>query len=74
MGRLAFDMTDAMEKEIDRVLKVTDLQTKPEVFRRAFTLLRIHIDAEMRGERIYRESDSDVRDLIILPFNVVRGK
>ena len=47
--RVAFDLTPAMVQEVTRILDATDLGSRPEVFRRAFTLLRIHVDAGLRG-------------------------
>jgi hypothetical protein len=75
-ARVAFDLTPAMVEEINRILDVTDLGSKPEVFRRAFTLLRIHVDAAREGRKIYMvdpEQPSD-RYLITLPFTVSSPK
>src|SRR5262249_9832058 len=74
--RVAFDLTPAMAEEVDRILAVTDLGSKPEVFRRAFTLLRIHVEAAIRGREVYmvdpgRPSD---RYIISLPFTVKQAK
>lgn len=69
--RVAFDMTEAMTAEADKILAATDLATYPDLFRRAFTLLRIHVDATRDGKEIVRqEIGSDVRDIIMLPFTV----
>lgn len=70
--RVAFAMAPAMAAEVDRIISISDLKTSPEVFRRAFTLLRIHIDAALRGQQIIQE-DPDNRSeryLITLPFVV----
>jgi hypothetical protein len=74
--RVAFDLTPAMENEVNRILDQTDLGTKPELFRRAFTLLRIHVDAALRGREIYMvdpEKPTD-RYVITLPFTVSCAK
>jgi hypothetical protein len=71
-ARVAFELTPAMDAEVTRILNQTDLGSKPEVFRRAFTLLRIHVDAALRGREIYMvdpEKPAD-RYLITLPFTV----
>ncbi len=71
-ARVAFDLTPAMVEEVNRILAITDLGSRPEVFRRAFTLLRIHVDATLRGREIYmvdRQRPND-RYMITLPFTV----
>jgi hypothetical protein len=70
--RVAFDLTPAMVEEVNRILDLTDLGSKPEVFRRAFTLLRIHVDATLRGREIYMVDPGKPNDryLITLPFTV----
>jgi hypothetical protein len=72
--RVAFDLTPAMAEEVERILAVTDLGSKPEVFRRAFTLLRIHVDAELRGREIYMVEPGrpNERYIVTLPFTVKR--
>ena len=72
--RVAFELTPTMAEELDRILAMTDLGSKPEVFRRAFTLLRIHVDAAVRGREIYMVDPDrpNERYLITLPFNVGR--
>ncbi len=74
--RVAFDLTPAMLKEVDRILEVTDLDSRPEVFRRAFTLLRIHVDAALSGRQIYMVDPQLPNDKYIftLPFNVKTPK
>jgi hypothetical protein len=70
--RVAFDLTPAMVDEVKRILDLTDLGSKPEVFRRAFTLLRIHVDAAIRGREIYMVDPErpNERYMITLPFTV----
>jgi hypothetical protein len=71
-ARVAFDLTPAMVDEVNRILDLTDLDSRPDVFRRAFTLLRIHVDAALRGREIYmvdRDRPND-RYMISLPFAV----
>ena len=72
LPRVAFDLTPAMEDELQRILSLTDLASRPEVFRRAFTLLRIHVDAARDGRRIYMDDPNNPNDryIITLPFNV----
>ncbi len=73
-SRVAFDLAPAMADEVDRILAITDLGSKPEVFRRAFTLLRIHVEAAERGREVYMvDPDRPTEKFIItLPFNVRR--
>jgi hypothetical protein len=73
LPRVAFELTPQMETEVDRILAVTDLGSKPEVFRRAFTLLRIHVDAALRGREIYMIDPSRPNEkyIITLPFSVL---
>jgi len=68
--RIAFELTPAMADEVERIMGVADLKSKPEVFRRAFTLLRIHVDAEIRGREIYMVDPErpNERYLFTLPF------
>jgi hypothetical protein len=70
--RVAFDLTPAMVEEVNRILDLTDLGSKPEVFRRAFTLLRIHVDAAIRGREIFMVDPQRPNDryVISLPFTV----
>ena len=71
MGRIAMDLTDAASTEVDRIVSITDLKSRPDVFRSAFTLLRIHVDAARRGERVFIETDNPTeKQLVVLPFNV----
>ncbi len=70
--RVVFEMTPPMIAEVERILSVCDLGKAPEVFRRAFTLLRIHVDAALRGQQIIQvdpENPSE-RYIITLPFVV----
>lgn len=69
--RVAFNMAPAMAAEVDRILKITDLGSPPEVFRRALTLLRIHVDAACKGHRIamWDSVKPSEKLLIVLPFN-----
>lgn len=71
-ARVAFDLTPAMADEVSRILNVTDLGSRPEVFRRAFTLLRIHVDAALRGREMYMVDPQRPNDryLVSLPFTV----
>jgi hypothetical protein len=69
--RVVFTMSPAMAAEVARILKCTDLGKPPELFRRAFTLLRIHVDAAQQGHRVYIQDPArpDERDVITLPFH-----
>lgn len=71
--RVAFEMAPAMAAEVDRIISISDLKTPPEVFRRALTLLRIHLDAKLRGQNIIQMDPAkpSERYLITLPFSVV---
>jgi hypothetical protein len=72
--RVAFELSPAMAEELDRIMDLTDLSTKPEVFRRAFTLLRIHVDAATKGREIYMVDPERPNEkyFISLPFQVRR--
>lgn len=72
--RVAFAMSPAMSAEVDRIISISDLNKAPEVFRRAFTLLRIHVDAAIRGQQIIQvdPGNPSERYLITLPFVVNR--
>ena len=73
-SRVAFNLTDALEKELNRVQKVADISSKPEVFRQAFRLLCLHVDAAARNREIYMvdPDQPDEKFLITLPFSVSR--
>ena len=73
-ARIAFDLTPAMAEEVERIQSVTSLTSKPEVFRRAFTLLRIHVEAALRGREIFMVDPDRPNDkyFITLPFDVQR--
>lgn len=70
--RVAFALTPAMAEEVARIAGMTDLGSSPEVFRRAFTLLRIHVDAAARGREVYMVDPDHPNEkyIITLPFNV----
>lgn len=69
--RIEFDTTDAMAAEITRMMRVMECPDA-EVFRRAFTLLRIHVNAALAGESVFLESDKFVggKRRVELPFAV----
>lgn len=75
--RVAFDMTPAMEMEVRRIMEITDIRSVPEIFRKAFTLLRIHVEAAQKGRSIIREDvEKDGcanHSHIILPFEIKKG-
>lgn len=75
-SRVAFNLSDPMEQELERILNVTDITSKPDVFRRAFTLLRIHVDAARHNRKIYLvDPDAPNEKYIVsLPFNVLRDE
>ena len=71
MARIVIDLTEAATAEVDRLVDTTDLESRAEVFRRALTLLRIHIGAAASGHeiRLVDLKRSDHR-IISLPFGV----
>lgn len=72
--RIAFQVTDAVQEELSRIRDISDLTSDPEVFRRAFTLLRIHVDAARKNKEIYLVDprNRDEKYIITLPFTVKR--
>jgi len=70
--RVAFDMSPALVKEVDRIRELTSLCSRAEVFRRAFTLLRIHVDAATKGREILVMDPDRPNEkyFIVLPFHV----
>jgi hypothetical protein len=72
--RVAFDLSPAVIKELERIMTLTDLGTKSEVFQRAFTLLRIHINAAIKGRKIFiiDPDHPSEKHYITLPFQVQR--
>lgn len=66
-----FDMTPEMANEVERIMAATSL-TKVDVFRRGFTLLRIHIEAVQHGRRVIMFDPDHPTDryTITLPFSV----
>ena len=67
-----FTMTSAMTVQYQKILDHTDLPGKTALFRAAFTLLEIHVEAAMRGQEMFRVDPDrpDCRDRIVLPFVV----
>ena len=61
------NLSTAMQAEVQKVLDCTDIGTSAEVFRRAFTLLRIHLKARQEGKTI-KIIEDDLE--MTLPFNV----
>ncbi|MEM8668757.1 MAG: hypothetical protein AAGG48_14650 [Planctomycetota bacterium] len=72
--RVAFNLTNAIEKELNRVQDVTDISSKPEIFRQAFRLLCLHVDAASRKREVYMvdPDQPDKKLLIVLPFSVLQ--
>ncbi len=72
MADVEFNLTPAMVEEVARIAGITDLGSLPEVFRRAFTLLRIHVDAAARGREVYIVDPDHPNEkyIITLPFKV----
>lgn len=70
--RVAFNMSPLMAAEAARILALTDLGSCPELFRRALTLLRIHVDAARKNQQICMLDPAKPREraLIVLPFTV----
>ena len=64
-----FDITRRMQSEITRILSITDIASVPDVFAKAFTLLRIHIEAAVIGQTIHRSDGTE----IVLPFQINCG-
>ena len=75
-SRVAFNLSEPMEQELQRIMEVTDISTKPDVFRRAFTLLRIHVDAARQNQKIYLVDPDEPNEkyIVSLPFNVLRDE
>jgi len=72
--RVAFNLSPAMKTEVERILGVTDLGSSPEVFRRAFSLLRIHVNAALAGEKITLIESDGSKSRLTLPFTVAQPK
>ncbi len=70
--RVVFALSDASKAEVDDIVATTDLQSVPEVYRRAFTLLRIHLEAARQGHTVYiQDPDTPLeKTLVVLPFRV----
>ena len=70
--RVAFRVTPAMSREVQQIINETELTSAPALFRSAFTLLRIHVDAAKSGQQIYLADSStpEEKTLISLPFFV----
>ena len=71
--RVSFTLTPAMSEEVRRIAEMTGF-SNPEVFRRAFTLLRIHVDAAADGRQIFmvHPDQPNEKYIITLPFTVRR--
>lgn len=66
--RISIDLTDAANAELDRVKKATGLATA-DVFRFAFALMRIYIDADKVGDQMHVVTGKgSSRTRIVLPF------
>ncbi len=74
LSRVGFNMTPEVLKEVERIIEISDLVSKADVFRKAFSLLRIHINAAAKGQEICRmdPKEPDYRYIIMLPFDVKR--
>ena len=72
--RIAFQVTDAVQEELARIRDISDLTSDPEIFRRAFTLLRIHVDAARKNQEIHLVDPGKPHEkyIITLPFMVKR--
>ena len=71
-SHVEFSISPAMAAEIDHIIDTTGLSSPPEVFRRAVSLLRFHVDAAARGREIYLvdSENPSTREIVSLPFNV----
>jgi len=61
-----------MAAEIENIIDTTGLSSPPEVFRRAVSLLRFHVDAAAHGREIYVVDPDrpNKRERVSLTFNV----
>jgi len=71
-SRITIDLTPDARQEVQRIIDATSLSDAPEFFRKAMTLLRIHVDAAQAGKEIVmiNPAPPNERDNIVLPFDV----
>ena len=71
-ARIVIDLTEAATTELDRLINTTGMESRVEVFRRALTLLRLHIGAAASGHeiRLVDLKQPDNHRIISLPFRV----
>ena len=70
--RITVDLTSAAADEVDRLKSMTGLTTA-DLFRSAFSLFRIYVEAKSRGQQlciIDPENDNAVRTRVELPVVV----
>lgn len=65
--KISFNITDELAEEAERILGLTELDSVPQLFEKAFTLLRIHVDAHQKGHTI-KEVSPEGTDVIVWPF------
>ena len=67
-----FSISPAMVAEIENIIDTTGLSSPPEVFRRALSILQIHVDAAAHGRKVYvvGSKHPDDMGIVTLPFNV----
>lgn len=73
--RVTVDLTPAAAAEVDRIREVTGLSTA-DIFRHAFTLLRIYVDERQadREFRIVEKGDDRVQTRLELPIHVSKAQ
>jgi len=73
--QITIDLTSAARDEVQRIINATSLKSAPEFFRKAMTLLRIHVNAAQGGKEIViiDPQKPDSCNNIVLPFDVHQG-
>lgn len=72
--RVTIDLTPAAAREVDRLRGVTGLTTA-DIFRHAFSLFRIYVDAKAKGEELeVRGVLGEATTRIELPLEIDRNE
>jgi len=63
-NRVAFNVTDDASAELDRITAKKGW-SRPDVFKRGFTLLRLYLDAVDAGEELHVVSGDKVKQIVV---------
>jgi hypothetical protein len=71
--KVVLNLTPEAAALVDDLMKQLNLRSRPEVFRRALTVLRIHVDADKEGRDVVLVNRKDDRDRQLVSAKYIGG-